>query len=259
MFAHFSQWHAVTVGLVLGVALGVFTLVCNSQPPAKEQKQPGDQEKKKPAGDYKEVNFLDLDIVLLSPEEDRKTGFVVAGKNSSSLIRGLKQINGRTIKALEDDMRPGKSSSAGFLGKDEKLLDVLVKDNEYVVDQLGMSHQELARQLYTLEAIYHKLNGKINDKEPVRCTYCNRRYEIWVSATRQGTGIGGQESPFKDGTATNAVVKVHNLDNGQKLEYSALVSGMVERYGFYEGKGTPFRVEPKQLVEVFDFLKTMTK
>jgi hypothetical protein len=34
---------------------------------------------------------------------------------------------------------------------------------------------------------------------------------------------------------------------------------MVERYGFYEGKGTPYRVEPKQIVEVLDFLKKPTK
>src|SRR5262249_35493691 len=35
-----------------------------------------------------------------------------------------------------------------------------------------------------------------------------------------------------------------------------LVPYMIERYGFYEGKGTSYRVEPRQVVEVFDFLKT---
>ena len=195
-----------------------------------------DQDKKKLAGNFPEVHFLDLNIVLLAPEEDKKTGFVVAGKNATSLIRGLKQINGRTIKALEDDMRPGQMSAAGFLGKNEKLLDVLAKDNEYVVDQLGMWHQELW-DLYALEAIFRKLKGQIDSKEPVRCTYSGRRYEIWVTASRQGLGIGGQPSPFKDGTGTNALVKVHNLDNGQKLEYSALVAIMVERYGFLRRQG----------------------
>ena len=49
------------------------------------------------------------------------------------------------------------------------------------------------------------------------------------------------------------------LDNGKKLEYSGLVPRMIERYGFYEGKGTSFRVEPKQILEVFDFLKPAAK
>jgi len=34
---------------------------------------------------------------------------------------------------------------------------------------------------------------------------------------------------------------------------------MIERYGFYEGKGTSYRVEPKQVVELFDFLKVKAK
>jgi hypothetical protein len=34
---------------------------------------------------------------------------------------------------------------------------------------------------------------------------------------------------------------------------------MVERYGFYEGKGTTYRVDPRKVVEVFDFIKGKKK
>jgi hypothetical protein len=34
---------------------------------------------------------------------------------------------------------------------------------------------------------------------------------------------------------------------------------MIERYGFYEGRGTSYRVEPRQVLEVFDFLKERAK
>jgi len=34
---------------------------------------------------------------------------------------------------------------------------------------------------------------------------------------------------------------------------------MIDRYGFYEGKGTSYRVDPKQVVELFDFLKKVPK
>jgi len=247
MFAHLCRWHLVTAGLVLGVAVGLFTFTCNSQPPAQEQEaKPDPGQKKPPAGEYKEIAFLELGLVLQAPQEDKKTGFVVSGRNPTYLIRGLKKMNGRAVADLEKDMRPGGLSMAGFLGKDEKLLDVLARDNDYVVEQMGMSHQELARHLYALEAIWHKMGGK----EPVRCTYCNRRFEITVQLTR-----GHQESPFQDATKSNAYLKAVNVDNGKKLEYSCLVPALVERYGFYEGKGTPFRVEPQQIVEVFDFLK----
>ena len=46
-----------------------------------------------------------------------------------------------------------------------------------------------------------------------------------------------------------------NLDNGKHLKFSFLVPLMIERYGFYEGRGTPYRVDPRQIVEVLDFLK----
>jgi hypothetical protein len=41
--------------------------------------------------------------------------------------------------------------------------------------------------------------------------------------------------------------------------YSLLVPEMIVRYGFYEGKGTPYRVDPRDVLEVFDFLKKAKK
>jgi hypothetical protein len=54
-------------------------------------------------------------------------------------------------------------------------------------------------------------------------------------------------------SGTDAVVE--NVDNGKSLRYGLLVPAMVERYGFYEGRGTTYRLEPSDVVAVFDFLK----
>ena len=50
----------------------------------------------------------------------------------------------RTPKANNQDF---EGSTEGFLGPNEKLLDVLATDNAYVVDNLRLSHQALARPL----------------------------------------------------------------------------------------------------------------
>ena len=76
-----------------------------------------------------------------------------------------------------------------------------------------------------------------------------------LASTLLYVAIDTQLSPFRDGTESGANVVVENLDNGQQLRYALLVPYMIERYGFYEGKGTPYRVDPRQIVEVFDFLK----
>jgi len=121
--------------------------------------------------------------------------------------------------------------------------DILAEDNKYVVDQLGRTHQELAIHLRVAAAIGEKA------QQP-EFVYYGRRFRITLEYT-----LGYQDSPFHDGTRTSGEATLENLSNGKKIHYSLLVPDMIERYGFYEGHGTPYRVEPKRIVEVFDFLK----
>jgi hypothetical protein len=182
--------------------------------------------------------------------DDRE--FVVGGKNSTAAIRRLEKLNGRTIAELEADMRPdpdhsaGHRSEKGFLGPKEKLLEVMAADNEYVVDKLGLTHQELAKHLHAVKAL-----GGFGPKEIL---YEGRRFKVELDAWK-----GYQLSPFLDDTKTSEDAHVENLDNGKKINYSCLVPFMIERYGFYEGKGTPYRLEPRDVIEVFDFLKEKIK
>src|SRR5207302_760825 len=140
------------------------------------------------------------------------------------------------------------ASSAGFLGKDEKLLDVLAADNRFVVDERGLTHQELARHLHALGAVWRWQVAHKQEKEPF--LYHGRKYRVHGTTTR-----GIQPSPFDDDTQSGSNVTVTNLDNGKELWYGLLVPYMVERYGFYEGHGTRYRVEPRAVLEVFDFVE----
>jgi hypothetical protein len=205
------------------------------------------------------ASVLDLGDFYVKPvptEKDPRTGFIVGGKNDTTVIRGLKAINGRTIAELEKDMRPGAKSDvgsdAGFIGQDEKLLDVLAEDNRYVVESLGLTHQELAKHLHAMGTI--GLWQLAHSKGETEFVYHAGKFKVKVEISK-----GFQLSPFLDGTKTNADATIHNLENGKKLQYSLLVPHMIERYGFYEGKGTPYRVDPRQIVEVFGFLKTKAK
>jgi hypothetical protein len=199
--------------------------------------------------------FLELGkyyVPPVEPTKDAKTGFVVGGRNMTVLVQGLTELNGRTIADLEQDMRPGAKSEVGsergFLGVDEKLLDVLAADNKYVLDELGLTHQELAKHLHAIGSIaFWQADRKSDESEFV---YSGRRYKVRLLIT-----TGTQLSPFRDGTQSGSNVTVENLDNGKKLGYALLVPFMIERYGFYEGQGTPYRVDPRQIVEVFDFLE----
>lgn len=199
-----------------------------------------------PAEDYTEVDPKSLGVEPVPARKDPRTGFVVGGSNATPLISKLTEIAGRPVADLEEDMRPGGLSTAGFLGPEERLLDVLAADNRCVVDDLGLTHQQLARHLLVLGAVA----AKYAVGEPKEIRYHGRLFK--VKATRHTASV---KSPFEDGTRTNCEATVENLGNGRKLTYSLLVPQMVERYGFYEGKGTRYRVEPRAVVEVLDFLK----
>ena len=139
-------------------------------------------------------------------------------------------------------------SVAGFLSEDEGLLAVLAADNRYVVDELKLTHQEIARHLHVLGAI-----GKLqfaHDRQHKEFRYHGRRFKVIHFTATHGT----QPSPFRDGTWTQNDAVVQNMENGKKLGFSLLVPFMIERYGFYEGKGTSFRVDPREIVEVLDLV-----
>jgi hypothetical protein len=139
-------------------------------------------------------------------------------------------------------MRPGQASTKGFLGPDESLLEVLAADNRYVIDECHLTHQELARHLRLLAAI--------GLKQPSReFLYHSSRFQVTFRHYR-----GYQDSPFRDGTKASSEATIKNLTNGMTLNYSLLVPEMIERYGFYEGDGTPYRVAPQQILAVLDFL-----
>jgi len=169
------------------------------------------------------------------------SGFKIGGRNETKLISGLTEIAGQPITKLEDIMRPDHASMAGFLGEDESLLKVMAEDNDFVLSQ-GITHQDLAAVLMYARAHYFKGYGK-------EFSLGGRKYKMSVTSY-----MGSQDSPFQDGTGAHSDMTITNLDTDASLSCSCLLADMIERYGFYEGKQTSYRLEPAAVLEVFDFL-----
>lgn len=193
-----------------------------------------------------------LGIELFVPRQDDTTGFVYGGTNPTENIRRLSEIHGIPIKELERRMRPRQLSEAGFLGPEESLLDVMAMDNDWVT-QNNLSHQKIAETLHFIRALaLNKLDGK-------EIVFHDRRYQV-----DSVFFMGGQVSPFEQldsvrfSPAPHAYgsfdLRVKNLATGDSISFSSLLPFFIERYGFYEGTGTPYRVSPQKICEVFDFL-----
>lgn len=198
--------------------------------------------------DYTKVDPRELGVAFVEPKKEGN--FIVGGKNATTVVASVAALNGRPIDQLELDMRPGANSSMGFLGKDESLLGILALDNKFVVDQQGLSHQDLARPLLILGAIAQKHAVE----QPLEILYHGKRFRLQAQVFR-----GFVQSPFNDGTKANCEASVLNVDSGKRVAYSLLVPHMIERYGFYEGQGTRYRVPPQTILEALDFIQPPKK
>lgn len=185
-------------------------------------------------------------------------GLMLAGSNSSADILKCESINGLEIEEIEKLMRPNhpdkRSSISGFLTADQKLIDVLVADNEYVT-KCGLSHRHLAIPLLQISnraiSVRNTLWKETQDiRDTVDFEHAGTKWRVKLAESK-----GFQYSPFNDNTKTSFDFEVTNLDNGQSLNFSGLVPIMIERYGFYEGPGISYRVEPSRIIETLG-LKT---
>lgn len=194
-----------------------------------------------------------LNIEYGTEEKDVVTGFVYAGVNSTETIQGLrgKELNGISVSDLEKRMRPRQLSERGFLGNEESLIDILAEDNDWVIAH-GLTHQALANVLHLFSAPPLLNELRTDEKEVI---YLGQRYGI-----KSNFWMGFQTSPFESdiysapyvrGGVTNFDVHVKNVTTGQKISFSGLLPFLIERYGFYEGKGTSYRTSPQQIAEMF--------
>ena len=189
------------------------------------------------------------DYAPVKPHRDAG-GMMIAGTNTSESIRQLKSINGQSITNLEALMRPGnqdeRSSKDGFLGANESLIEVMIADNDYVTER-GLTHRELAIPLLQISNRAMKLVDVKQRVWTVDFEYAGTNWRVEMKVYS-----GFQFSPFTDGTKTNEDFEITNLDNASTLRFSGLVPIMIERYGFYEGHETPYRVDPSDIIRVLE-------
>ncbi|HHU48653.1 MAG: hypothetical protein ACOYEH_08120 [Caldicoprobacterales bacterium] len=144
------------------------------------------------------------------------------------------------LKIVEKNMMPGEISNSGFLGNDErKLVDILLDDGQ-AVTALQMNHQILANRMEDLTE-----KGRQGFGNPI---LVDGFLEVIVEDSR-----GTIACPFQHkGMYPKENVRVTNRNTGESISWTALNIHMIREHGFYEGKGSPFRVEPLDLIRILE-------
>ena len=144
------------------------------------------------------------------------------------------------LQQAQDRMRPGFITRDGFLGNDSRQLIEILTEDDAEVKKLGVTHQIIAQRMIELRDKGMRGLGEFINVEP--------HYEIRVDSVR-----GKLPCPFGDPgiyPKTNTTVK--NLKLDKEVTYTDLHIHMIYVHGFYEGKGSNFRLDPADIVNILD-------
>jgi len=144
------------------------------------------------------------------------------------------------MQKAQERMAPGVITRDGFLGDDRRpLADILLADEE-AVKALGREHGAIAARMVELRDAGMAGLGEFVDVAP--------HFEVRVDSVR-----GRLPCPFGDpGIFPKTNVTVRNTRTGREVTYTDLHIHLVRVHGFYEGRGSPFRLEPTALAEVLE-------
>jgi hypothetical protein len=185
---------------------------------------------------------------------------------------------------LERRMRPGAWSECGFLGETESLRDVLEADAAALAE-LGIAAKEIADTLSVLvrapDAIYARRfrdrdDGRFDEVSPGLERHAETAYAAVVERfgsldvpelgdvlvgdryeVGQLISLGVQECPWGPRTgnvcgAASRDWRIRNTVRDLELVGSDLIVHLSGEHGFFEGRASPYRTDPRALAELLE-------
>ena len=141
-----------------------------------------------------------------------------------------------TTQQIDDSMRAGALSLDGFLGSDTRTWDAICRQDDEAVTAAGTTHRDIAAALQRiLDRVAGAYGTPIDITPKLRATF---RESMGRIACPVGCGI------YPKGEVELACV------TGQRWRFTPLSVHLISEHGFYEGLGSPYRIEPAEIAEV---------
>lgn len=151
------------------------------------------------------------------------------------------------LKNIQENMQPGVFTAHGFLGSDNRTLKDILREDDSVVKNIGLTHRQIAERM-------QKFTDRGKDMPEITVTIENI-YKITVDDHR-----GFIPCPFADNeNEIKTNTKLFNMSSGKTVYWSDLNIHMIREHGFYEGKESFFRIEPVELAEILGLVQAEGK
>jgi hypothetical protein len=133
---------------------------------------------------------------------------------------------------LKKLLGPSRYSAQGFLGTDGRRPEDIIRDDEATLKKLGVEKSRLVEALRSASAAAEKALGA-----PVA---------VSDGVTAESRDWRGRTpSPFpSEGTFSKGETVFTDEKTGDSFFVSPLSLHLIDKHGFFQGKGSPYRVEP---------------
>jgi hypothetical protein len=139
---------------------------------------------------------------------------------------------------LEALLRSSKLSACGFLGDDKRSLWEIIDADASELERLGRTKEDVAARM---QEITNQAVSALGD-----WVHINEVFKVCVDDNR-----GMIPCPWPHAVrCLKRITTIHHLKTGKTVRWSDLNIHLIKEHGFFEGKGAPFRIDPKQLVDI---------
>lgn len=142
------------------------------------------------------------------------------------------------LERLEQTLRSSRLSARGFMGDDPRSLTEILDADAAEVERLGYTMSEIAARMQQLTDLAKPALGD--------CVLVGEHLEICADDNR-----GLIPCPWPHGVrCQKTVTTVTRTDTSKSVQWSDLNIHLIAEHGFFQGRGSPFRLEPGKLVEI---------
>ncbi len=142
-------------------------------------------------------------------------------------------------KQRDLNFQPGKISKNGFLGNDTRQVPDIILEDQKILSHLNITIEQVADRLQSFID-----QGKATLEKEIDW----QGYQIRVLWSR-----GKLPCPFGEpGMHQKIIAIVTNKKLDKQISYSQLNVHLIREHGFFEGKGSHFRLEPDELIKILN-------
>lgn len=141
------------------------------------------------------------------------------------------------LDVVENRMRRS-ADTHGYLAGDPRPLIAILTEDDRTVKGLGLTHEAIALRLRAFaDAARHAFGGPV---------VVEGLWRVQLEDFR-----GRLPCPWgHPGLYPKTHVRLERLDTGESLEWTDLSLHMIEAHGFYQGHGSPYRLDPEKVASI---------